>query len=262
MLQPDTGTLIVTSAIKPSAKIPFLRLTDHQQRLFQTYCSLISWISETHLTNIVLCDNTCTTTREFSALISFAERHNTDLEVLVFSGNHEKTCRFGKGYGEGEIMKHVMEHSRLLREDTIFYKITGRIFVKDFDSLHHTYENKPVVFDFPPWMERWKNVLLNSAVKQAVIAEGGEISVTSTFYKCTAQYYLDNLIDRFQQVDDLCGYYLEHALLDPLLENGFDIFLIHPCLVGYSASVGNLYNGVDYPNEVKNLAAQMLRKNR
>lgn len=212
--------------------------------------------------NIILCDNTRTTTRDFSELIFFAEKNNKDLEVLVFNGNQEETCRRGKGYGEGEIMKHVMEHSRLLRNGTFFYKITGRIYVKDFDSLHHAYENKPVVFDFPPWMDSWKNMLLRSAEKKALIAEDGKISVKSTFYKCTVQYYMDYLIDQFQRVDDLGGYYLEHALMGPLLENGFDVFLNHPCLVGYSASEGNLYSGVDYPSAVKNLAAQMLRENR
>jgi hypothetical protein len=260
VLSPDRGTLIVTSAIHPSESVPYLRLTAPQQRLFQTYCSLICWIRQRHITNIVLCDNTGTD-HAFSGLASLAEQHNKTLEILVFSGDHEETRLRGKGYGEGEIMKHVIEHSRLLKEDTAFYKITGRIFVEGFEAIHNAHRDKSVVFR--PRMAAWQKILLRSANKCHLpslfwkhVWKG---TVSTVFYKCTTQYYANNLIDRFQRVDDRRGYYLEHAFVDPLKENGFDVFSVRLGLVGRSGTTDLLYGNVDYSDEVKNLAALLLK---
>jgi hypothetical protein len=235
-LSPNRGTLIVTSAIHPSENVPYLRLTDPQQRLFQTYCSLICWIRQRHITNIVLCDNTGTD-HAFSGLAALAEQHNKTLEILVFRGDHEETCLRGKGYGEGEIMKHVIEHSRLLKEDTAFYKITGRIFVEEFEAIHNAHRNKSVVFR--PHLATWQKILLRSACKCPLLSACWKRvwkgPVSTVFYKCTPQYYANNLIDRF------------------------DVFSVRPGLVGRSGTTDLLHGNVDYSAEVKNLAALLLK---
>jgi hypothetical protein len=260
VISPDRGTLIVTSAIHPSKSVPYLRLTAPQQRLFQTYCSLICWIRQRHITNIVLCDNTGTD-HAFSGLTALAERHNKTLEILVFGGNHEETCLRGKGYGEGEIMKHVIEHSRLLKENTAFYKITGRIFVEEFEAIHNAHRDKSVVF--LPRMATWQKMLFRSAYKCPLLAACWKRvwkgPVATVFYKCTTQYYANNLIDRFRRVDDHRGYYLEHAFVDPLKKNGFDVFSARPRLVGRRGTSDVLYGNLDYTDEVKNLAALLLK---
>ena len=260
IISQNIGTLIVTSAIHPSEDVPYLRLTDPQQRLFQTYCSLICWIRQRHITNIVLCDNTGID-HAFSGLAALAEQHNKTLEILVFRGDHEETCLRGKGYGEGEIMKHVIEHSRLLKEDTAFYKITGRIFVERFEAIHNAHRDKSVVFR--PRMATWQEILLRSAYKYPLLSDcwkrGWKGPVSTVFYKCTPQYYANNLIDRFRMIDDRRGYYLEHAFVDPLKENGFDIFSVRLGLVGRSGTTDLLHCNVDYSDEVKNLAALLLK---
>lgn len=260
---PNAGTLIITSAIHPPANMARLCLIDPGQRLLQTYCSLIRWIRETHITSIVLCDNTGTD-HAFSELASMAERYSKTLEVLVFKGNHEQACLLGKGYGEGEIMKHVMEHSRLLQKDTAFYKVTGRIFVEGFNALHQAHAGRDVVFSMPPHFPSWKKALLGFAGQHSWVSPClkhiGETRVATTFYKCTRRYYMNNLVDQYRQVAVRLGYWLEHAMLTALLKNGFDVFSTHPCLVGHSGSTGRLYDGVDYSNEVKDLASRLLGK--
>ena len=261
MIDSSTGPLIVTSAIDPPESMPFLRLADPQRRLFQTYCGLIRWIRETKVANIVLCDNSGTD-HAFSELAILAEQQHKRLEVLVFKGDHGKTRSQGKGYGEGEIMKHVMEHSRFLREDTAFYKVTGRIFVEGFDALHDAHATRSVVFCPPAEMPRWRKTLLRAASKHPAVLSGFPLlrknHVATMFYKCTKQYYTENLLDRFRHVDDGRGYWLEHAFMPPLLANGFDLFSMPPRLVGMSASRGLLYDGGDYSDEVKNFATLLL----
>jgi hypothetical protein len=257
----STGPLIVTSAIVPSENVPFLQLVDPQSRLFQTYCSLICWISKTKIANIVLCDNSGTA-HTFSELGILAERYHKQLEVLTFRGDHEKIRSQGKGYGEGEIMKYVMEHSHLLRDETAFYKVSGRIFVEGFDDVHNAHATRGIVFSLPAKMGRWKKALLSAAGKYRAVSSGvrllGKGYVRTTFYKCTKQYYMDNLVNRFLYIDDRHGYFFEHALMGPLLESGFDVFSMRPRLVGMSATNGILYDGIDYSDEVKGLAAKLL----
>lgn len=264
MTHHNVETLIVTSAINPPDNMPFLSLRDPKKRLLQTYCGLIRWIQETIIKNIVLCDNSGAKDA-FGEIAYLAKQHNKSLEVLVFEGNQEQACIRGKGYGEGEIMKYVMEHSRLLHDDATFYKITGRIFVEGFNTLHHNYANKSVVFAIHLHNWRLMNVLLRFTSKDARISycrrHIGTSYLETTFYKCTKQYYMKNLMDQFQQVDDRRGYYLEHALLSSLLERDFDVFSKHPCIVGYSGSNGQLYGSVDYSNKVKNMAELLLSSN-
>jgi hypothetical protein len=263
VIDSSTGPLIVTSAINPPENMPSLRLADARLRLFQTYCSLICWIRETKIANIVLCDNSGTD-HAFSELAILAEQHHKRLEVLVFRGDHGKTRSRGKGYGEGEIMKHAMKHSLFLREDTAFYKVTGRIFVEGFDALHDAHATKSVVFYLPPNIARLKKTLLSAADEYRAVSAGFRLlrkgNVMTTFYKCTKQYYMDNLLDRFRHVDDRRGHWLEHALMAPLLANGFDVFSMRPRLVGMTASRGILYDGVDYSDEVKSFATQLLSR--
>ena len=256
-------TLVVTSAIRPPADMPFLRLADPQQRLFQTYCSLICWIRETQITSIILCDNTGPQ-YSFSGIAELADQHHKQLEILTFVGCHDRTLSQGKGYGEGEIMKHVMGHSRFLLEGTAFYKVTGRIFVENFDALHDAHADQSVVFGLWPHMAPWKKALLSAAGKSAPLASClpviRKVSLPTTFYKCTRHYYKDNLIDRFRQVDDSNGYFLEHALMRPLFKNGFEVFSTQPCLVGVSASKGTPYSGLEYSDDVRSLATLLLTR--
>jgi hypothetical protein len=157
-------------------------------------------------------------------------------------------------------MKHVMKNNLLPRKDTTFYKIIGRIFVEDFKALHHAHNNKRIVSNIPAHMERLKHLLLSPAGKETLLVKDGEGSVSTAFYKHSVQYYVNNLINRFRRVDDPRGYYREHTLLVPLMKRVFDACSIHPSLAGYSASQDRLYEGVDYPNEVKELATLFLRK--
>jgi len=257
----NAATLVVTSAIRPPADMPFLRLTDPQQRLFQTYCSLICWIRETQITTIILCDNTVPH-HAFPGIAELADQYHKRLEVLTFVGHHDRTRSQGKGYGEGEIMKHVLEHSRFLPESTAFYKVTGRIFIENFDVLHDAHADQSIVFGLWPQLPPRKKGLLRIAGKSALLASWLPVlkkgSLPTTFYKCTRQYYKNNLIDRFRQVDDSNGYFLEHAMMHPLLKNGFDVFSTQPRFVGVSATKGTLYCGLDYSDDVRSLATLLL----
>lgn len=247
--------LLVTSAIKPTRGVPWLQMTDASDRLVQTYCALLSWITRSSITKIVLCDNT-DVQLSFAAIKDVAAKHDKTLETLVFSGNRAKTEERGKGYGEGEIIQHALAESQTLRTASSFFKITGRVFVSNFDEVERSARRSRAAFDLPmplgPRLKRRALGLLPKTPQRFMHAWKGEIP--TIFYKCTSAYYKRHLTDAFQSVDDCNGYYLEHAFYSRVVRYGFTPFKIRPNLVGKRGTNGALYAGVDYPVEIKTLA--------
>lgn len=250
------GTLIVTSAI--DSKDPYLAIKNTQQRLFQTYCSLISWITKSHIKNIIFCDNT-DTKHSFSQIELLARQYQKNFELFVFKGNHERIIIQGKGYGEGEIMKYIFEHSRLLHEYPSFYKITGRIYVENFNEISHVHRNHDVVFDLT--LKEWKKALYKIIANIPCIAtylDTGKGYVRTLFYKCSRQYFVDYLIKRHVEVDDRKALGLGNRYFFPLMKNGYVAFSPQPRILGYSAGTGKLYGDADFTDDIKDMAHRLL----
>jgi hypothetical protein len=260
-------TLVVTSAVHPPAGVPFLTITDGAERLFQTYCALIRWIRDTPIQSVILCDGTADA-HEFASISNFANHYGKQIEVLIFSANVEETLKRGKGYGEGQIMRHVIEHSRLLPNDGPFYKITARLFVENFDQLHSAHLDNDIVFGYPGKINPWKRRALRLAVKIPPLLKRleprwkgwGRGMIETPFYKCTKRFYETRLIERYERVNDRQRYFLEHAFFVPLIGAGTPEFALSPQFVGYSATLGRLYSGGDYSQEVKDQATRMIHR--
>lgn len=250
-------TLIVTSAI--NSRDPYLKIKNAQDRLLQTYCSLISWITKTHVNNIVLCDNTGVD-HTFSQISLLAKQYGKKFERLVFEGDYEKVITLGKGYGEGEIMKHVFSHSLLLGESETFYKITGRVFVDNYNDISVAEQNRHVVFNFP--LKWWKKIIwfmiANSGVLSSFISRKGTVNMQTVFYKSSKKYYKDHLIDLYLEVDDKRNMFLENLYFMPLFKYGFTKFSLSPSLIGYCAGTGTLYGLHNFSQDVIEHARQLL----
>ncbi len=247
--------LIVTSAVRSID--PYLTIKDHGVRLSQLYCSMLCWITRTRVKKIVLCDNTCSED-VFVDLIRLAEEHGKRLEVLCFKGDHNRVALYGKGYGEGEIMRHVIDKSALLKGEQAFFKITGLVFVENFDEVRTSAESDDVVFDL--CMKGWKKavwrIIANTPIAQ-IISNRGTGYIKTIFYKCSIDYYRKKLIDCHLTVNDRKELSFENRMFMPLMRNGFSAFTIRPRLIGQSAGTGMLYGG-DYSPEIKEWANSMV----
>lgn len=111
-------TLVMTATFRPEAT-PYLVVRDEDARILQYMCALASWARPTHVRRIVLGENS-NTRFDFSPVIRYLEAAGKEVEVLVFDGNKE-AVRYGKGYGEGEILEYLHTNSTLLRECGAFY---------------------------------------------------------------------------------------------------------------------------------------------
>jgi hypothetical protein len=57
---------------------------------------------------------------------------SANIECIFFNNDAEQIKRHGKGYGEGEIIRYAIEHSRLMKESEVFIKCTAKLWVANF----------------------------------------------------------------------------------------------------------------------------------
>ena len=71
------------------------------------------------------------------------ELHNCveQFEYIYVKTDIEKTIRLGKSYGEAVLMEYGIKYSELLKEEEFIYKCTGRVLVKNINSLIHKEKN-------------------------------------------------------------------------------------------------------------------------
>jgi len=183
-------------------------------------------------------------------------RVGKQLEVLIFSGDRQQVENRGKGFGEGEIIRYVFENSKLIQQCGSFYKITGRVFVSNFDAIHEAHLKSTKVFDYPvPGYGRYAKRMIAHLFTNSRHCRG---TVHTIFYKCDSTFFKERLLNRNELVNDSERFYLEQSYFLPLIKTGFSTFKIKPVLVGFSGSTGELYQDTDYPETTQQRAAVIL----
>lgn len=218
------NVLVITGAIDiQNSDIPYTQLTETQERLRQYLESLEYAIENyTSITHIIFCDST-NYSFDYTSIVEKARQKNKILEIHSFLGNKEKVVQQGKGYGEGEIMKYLLQHSEALKRCDYFYKLTGRVVVKNFDALHHTSSDSHFLC-YHTINEEKKNL------------------VSTVFYKISKEMYLNRLQDAYQEVNDEQGYYLEMVYYQKLKDTDLRSFKTFPIISGISGSTGMRYD--------------------
>ena len=218
-------TLVMTATFKP-ADTPGLVVRDEDERLLQYLCALVSWARAAHVGRIVFGENS-NTPFDFSRIVRHLESAGKQVEVLIFDGNKD-SARFGKGFGEGEILEHVWNNSVLLRAAPSFFKVTGRLFVDNFDAVSHATES-PDAFQ----------------QKRPKDARPRPCKVVTSFFKCSLGLFGDRLVSAYRQVDDPRGVFIEHVYFNQLRDVDLPNFPMKPALVGQQASTGRIYAPYD-----------------
>ena len=226
-------TLVMTATFR-APLTPTLVVRDEHTRIQQYMCALVSWAGTQRVRRIIFGENS-NTRFDFSRILRYLEAAGKEVELLIFDGNRESP-HYGKGFGEGEILERVYTHSRLLRSADSFYKVTGRLFVRNFDDVsdatkgHHAFRRK---YGKP----------------------GNPSKVDTTFFKCGLDLFESRLLDAYHQVDDAKRMFIEHMYFNRLSETDAGEFSLAPELVGQQASTGKLYG--QYDDEVVRTATAM-----
>jgi len=220
------STLLLTGAIDlRKYNVPFTSLVDFDIRLRQ-YLQSIEYSLDNYSTidKIVFCENTCSD-YDFSILSKKAKSKGKEFEYLTFQGNYDQIQKLGKGYGEGEIIKHALEHSRLLRTESSFYKLTGRLIVKNMDLIiKTTHSGNAFIF------------------KQKEISDRPANYFETYFYKVEIAIYKQYLINAYLLCNDNEHKHLEHVFHDKLSGLSLRSFNLPPLISGILGSTGELYD--------------------
>ncbi len=226
----DNTVLLITGAINVVA--PNTILNDSKLRTTLYVNSILNWVSQTSIQKIVFCENTHSIPIELKKSLSYIGFVlNKDIELLTFQGDELSIKKYGKGYGEGEIIKYALENSSLLKNSVAFFKLTGKFFIKNFDKIKISTQNK--------------NCFLLQSTKFR-----NNKQIDTRFYYVNKEFYMQYLLDSYKLVNESEYIYLEHVLYSELLKHKHEIssFIHYPKLEGFSGSMGSKteYHGLLY----------------
>lgn len=135
--------LVLTATIHPRA-VPHMVLRNPAERWRQYRAALSFWLTRPGLREYVFCENSGAAV-DYQPLLALAKAYGKTLELVLFDDN-AAAQRYGKGYGEGDLLARAWAHSALLAGADGFYKVTGRLIVLNFDRIERVARRRPAVF--------------------------------------------------------------------------------------------------------------------
>lgn len=146
--------------------------------------------------------------------------------------DENKVSQYGKGYGEAEILNHVVNNSSLLTHNDMFLKVTGRLKLTNADTLIRKAADADV---------------------DIVINQCGQASVDSRFFITNACIYKQFFSEVKYSVNDRDGKYLESVYYDVITGNSLKTECFHrfPRVKGQSGSLGYQYNDSTWKRRIK-----------
>lgn len=214
-------------------------LRDTEERVRLALESVREWLKLDPTLPIVLCDGS---NHDFSEAV---REHFPDatIECLPFSNNQELVRQYGRGYGEGEIVRYALNNSSLIAEAGCFAKCTSKLWVANFRECAAT----------------WNNRLLLKGVFLHVFSpfRPTEFSYIDTrFYIASCALYRQYFEYAHHHIRKNDGHGLEECFRDIFLANslGRVLLAVPPVICGVGGGTGTYYK-----NPVKRRLKERLR---
>ena len=209
---------LLTGTIDPK-KTPFVQRNDPKLRE-QDYLKALRVLLQAVKEPVVFCENSGSNLSRIQALLARKSKAEYD---IVRSETSEAVQNRGKGYGEFLLLEQALKESALLGQVDYVVKITGRYRIRNLAALLAPLEAGNDVFAMCAmhWERSWAD---------------------SGFVVFRPAFFFDYWCRCKEKIDDIAGYYMEHALHDALLAARADgrrcaTFLEAPIIAGYSGTV-------------------------
>ena len=222
---PPSAVLLLTSSVHVAA--PFVEVTEARTRASLILDSLAHWVRIAPALNIVICDGS-----GYDFTQAVAERFpRAAIECINFQNDKAGVARYGKGYGEGEIIEYALSRSAYLRACDNFAKCTGKLWVNNYAAVMKG-------FSGPMWCQLSVNDLWSFKNIRPSF-------VDTRFYVVNKNFYIRHFLRAYQHVRDHDRHFLEHCFKDVMVADHLKasrfLFLIPPSLGGVSGSSGEVY---------------------
>jgi len=125
--------VLVTTAIAPPAGMPHLAMTDPARRILATRSALY-FLAMQGVSKIVVADATSQTPVPAEEVRLFADM-GVRLEQTAYAQDVDEVVRRGKGYGEGALIRHALDQSRILAEHDCFFKLSSKVVCRNLAQI-------------------------------------------------------------------------------------------------------------------------------
>ena len=212
-----TFPLLITTAVSPPSGTPDLRMTDPFRRKFMTRAAISFWATK-GITRMVVADATDEIVLR-EADVSDLENMGVEVEQLRYQQDAQEIIKRGKGYGEGMLISHAIENSRILQEAGCFYKSTGKTFVRNFREMDKLVNDHKIDTIF------WR------------YSEAGELSrnwVDCRFFFTSMEFARSHLVPAYLRADDRNGGTCEFQILNEMSRVGVGAKAPRPLVHGHA----------------------------
>ena len=216
--------LLLTSSVTPMDLSG--RLNDPALRIKYTLESVGEWLLREPELRIVICDGSGF---DFSSTIK-SIFPNANIECLSFMNDSMQIAKNGKGFGEGEIIRHAIKHSKLLQESEEFMKCTAKLWVANIQQC----------------LNQWNgHFLCNAYFANVFSLKKNKIKFLDTrFYIITKDIYIQYFLDAHSN----SGYgpdrkNIEYVFLDVVTNHEMTavLFSTPPIICGVGGGSGKYY---------------------
>lgn len=227
--------LVITWTITPN-NVPFLNMVDPKKRLYENMMGLSAWILDRSFKNIVITESS-NFNLDVQKLYQIGKQYNKNIEYHTFK-NSENVSKYGKGYGEGEIIKHTLDNSQVVKQSKRFTKMNGKQYVPFYE------------FTLLRGNEAYEYFNLHHIANR--------LAIDTRFYCIDKQFYIENLLDAYKECDDYKDNYLEHVFFEKT-KNRTNYYLPkEPYVLGRQGSIDKNYG--DYPQIVHDFCKKLIEE--
>lgn len=236
--------LLLTSSV--IAHDSGVALKNTEARIELAIESLAQWLKIDPLLEVVLCDGS---SHNFSVIV--AEKFpNSKIECLYFENNQELVKEFGRGYGEGEIVRYAIKHSEFINRAGCFAKCTSKLWVSNYTECLRNWNGSLLC----------KGVFLNvfSLFKKTVFSY-----IDTRFYIVSCVIYRKYFENAHLQIRAEQGKSLEECYHEILINNNIyhSLFKVAPVINGVGGGTGKYYKNTNLRKIKEMLRIHLVKQN-
>lgn len=203
-----------------------VRLQDTHARIHHAVEAVERWLAIDPKLPIVICDGS---SYDFSKEMQ-VKFPTANIECLHFENDQHSVREFGRGYGEGEIVKFAIRRSLTIKKYGCFAKCSSKLWVDNFKAC----------------LSFWNGKLLCKGVFLDAFSPLKKINlnyIDTRFYISNTDFYIEYLIDAHQGINVSKGHGLEECFRDILIQRKLHHVLmpIYPIIGGVGGGTGKYY---------------------